>query len=473
MLIIFITTALILLTAYLLMIIFYKNSDKKIIYEFSTGPAKLFVVLSNIFFWLSFIIISLEIVIYFFTRNEFALWIVYGIFAFVAILGLLMLYDNLFNYEAIKSNDLYVHRFFTTKTISISEIRQVDIEGLGLVFLDKDGNKLMGISIETPGIDTFLSLINERKKGEIINLDIFVRTPEDDDEEAITQYESKVNDVLSQIGQDYRKEYPNNRIKFKIISILLAVIGIPALSITLLLLGRDIISVLTITLLLTTVALITIPLNISKMDKELKNDDIWLGNKYYFQNKMVVGSNRRKFKSTRNFCIFIIVFGVFFAIITTVASLQQPTVIDDFIPITGKLEYYQRTSGKNEYLAIALEGMATEYRLSSVYVDGFDDSFFDEVKKGDIITIYLNDLNEKEFHSNSTDRKKWANFYMLTTETKEYFSYEDYINEFNNNIKMAFIMMVGSIAFIIGAIVAMPISYKLYKKRVREEHLSL
>ena len=142
------------------------------------------------------------------------------------------------------------------------------------------------------------------------------------------------------------------------------------------------------------------------------------------------------------------------------------------MPITGKLEYYREQNGKNKYIAIGLYDVPTEYRLSSIYLDEFDYSFFDEVEAGDTITIFIDNSKDHEI-TLGVPRKLYNYFYYLAADGKEYFTYEDYIKSHERNDNVAWIIVGVGITIFVVATVALIIGYLVCKKRKKEEDIEI
>ena len=163
MLITFIVTVAILAVLYLLIYICHKKIAKPN-YEFSTEAIKSLRVFVHILFGISFSVIAAEIIICFFFFFRTALWVIFGIFLFFAILELAMLCDIYINYEAINGDEVYIHRFFRIKKIKVNDIRRIgNIGSLLMGFYGKYDKCLFLVDLNTKGVSELIGLINERK----------------------------------------------------------------------------------------------------------------------------------------------------------------------------------------------------------------------------------------------------------------------------------------------------------------------
>ena len=209
---------------------------------------------------------------------------------------------------------------------------------------------------------------------------------------------------------------------------------------------------------------------LSGMKKELGLNDVSLGNKHKFENKKVKGASKYKFKRITAVCIS----GMFLGIVLLLPLLLisgEKQDYDDFTQITGKLEYYRKHTGRNSYIALGFYDMETEYRLSSIYLNEFDYSFFVEVKKGDTVTVLIDNDKDREFSLRGIDRKRWNHFYYLAADGNEYFTYNDYVISRERNDRIGFIISMVGIAIFAASSVALVSAYFVCKKNEKAEDI--
>ncbi|MDE6442656.1 MAG: hypothetical protein K2L12_07910 [Clostridia bacterium] len=457
MLITFIVTVAILAVLYLLINICNKKIDKPN-YDFSTGAPKSLLIFAHTVFGAAIFVVALEIVIYFLWKDKTALWAIFGIFLTFAILALIILYGLYFTYEAISGDEVYIHKFFTIKKVKVSDIRSVNNIGTsGFGFYDKNNKCLFRADSFTLGINELIRLINERKSA---------GSNEDFQEDAFA--EEKV--ILTKLGREYRESYNKRKKKFIINFSAVSTVILLAVVLLLFFIGTDTATIVGIGLLGAFALAFNLFVFLSNMKKELNTDDESLGNKYKFTNKRVKGASRNKFKQICILCVCYMILGVALTLPMLGIIGEHPNY-DEFTPITGKIEYYREHTGRNSYIAIGFYDIPTEYRLSSIFLDELDYSFFDEVKVDDTVTILTGNDKNHEFSLRGVSKKQWNDFYYLATDGKEYFTYEDYVKSHEHNDKVGFILVGIGIAAFVASAVTLTSAYFVCKKREKEEDI--
>lgn len=457
MLITFIVTVATLAVSYLLINIF----NKKIVrpnYDFSTKAAKSLLIFAHTLFGVSFLVVASEIIIYFFWNDQTSLWAIFGIFLSFAILGLIMLYILYFTYEAISGDEVYIRRLFRIKKIKVSVIRHIrNINSLTIGFFDKSYKCLFLVDSITPGINELIRLINERKSD---------GPNEGSQEDAFAEEKA----ILTKIGQEYRASYNDRKKKLTISFSVVSIVVLLAIVLLLFFIGIDTALIVGIGLLLTFALALNLFGFLSDMKRELSKDDVSLGNIYKFKNKKVKGASRDRFNKICILCVCCMISGAALTLPLLGIFGEKPNY-NEFTNITGKLEYYRKKPGKDSYIAIGFYDMPTEYRLTSMYLDEFDYSFFDEVKVGDTVTIFVDNAKDREFSLRGVSKKQWNSFYYLAKDDKEYFTYKDYIKSHENNDKAAFIIVGIGIATFVAATVTLISASIICKKREKEEDI--
>lgn len=455
MLVTFIVTVAILAVLYILINICNKKI-KRPDFDFSTGATKSLIIFGHVGFCISFLFIVSEIISYFTWKDQTSLWTVYGISLSFAVLCLIMLCDIYFTYEAIKGDEVYVRRFFNVKIINVNAIRRIKNGQLFIGFYDEYNKRLFLADALTNGIEALIGLINERKS--------------DEKSEAPKEVLAQENAVLAELGREYRASYKERRKKFLISFTVFSILFLTAVILLLCFIGTDTAFTVGLGLLGAFALALNFFVFLNNMKNELREDDVWLGNKYKFTNKKVKGASKNKF-------IMICITSVCLMVVGALSSLPLISVFgeepnyDEYPHVTGKIEYCREQTGKYSYIAIGFYDMPTEYRLSSIYLDEFDYSFFKEVKAGDKVTIYVDNREDREFSLRGVSKKQWNYFYYLSTSRKEYFTYDDYAKSNEHNDMVACVIAGLGITTFVAAAATIIIAYFVCKQRKKDEDI--
>lgn len=457
MLITFIVTTVILAGLYLLTNICNKKI-KRPDYDFSTGSPKSLLIFAHVTFCISFMFIVSGIIGYFTWKDQTALWTIYGIFLSFAVIGLFMLYSLYFTYEAIKGDEVYVRRFFKIKRINVNDIRRISSGQIMTVFYDNYDKRLFIADSVTNGITVLIGLINERKSNA----------------ENETQKEARVQEkaVLAQLGREYRASYPERRKKLIIGFSVFGIFVLPAIVLLFCFSSIDTAQIVELGILSVVAFVVCLFSCLYSIKNELSKDNAWLGEKYKFTNKKVKGASKHKF-------MMICIASVCFMFIGGLSMLpllgvfgEEPNY-DEYTPVTGRIEYCRKQTGKDRYIAIGFYDMPTEYRLSSIYLDEFDYSFFKEVKIGDKVTIYVDNDKDREFSLRGVSKKQWNYFYYLRANRKEYFTYDDYVKSNEHNDMFAWVIVGLGVTTFVASAVAIPVAYFVCKRRAADEEIEI
>ena len=458
MLITFIVVVVVLTVLYVLINICNKKLGRSI-YDFSTGASKSLLIFAHTGFGVCFLVIASEIIFYFLWKDQTTLWLIFGLFLFFAIINLIILCGLYFTYEAIRGDEVYICEFFKIKKIEVNDIQSINnIDPSIIGFYDKKNKRLFLVDSFTQGINELISLINARKSD----------GSDGSQEDAFAEERA----ILAKIGQEYKEGYTERRKKFLITFSVVGAAIVLAIVLLLYFIGIDITYIVMIGLLGVAALAINLSAFHINMKKELKKDDVSLGIKYKFTNKKVKGASRNKFKAISIICIAFMIFG---AILTFPlwGIVGKSKNFDEFTPITGKLEYCREQTGKDKYIAIGFYDIPTEYRLSSIYVEEFDYSFFGEVEVGATVTIFVGNAKDREFSLRGVSKTQWNNFYYLATDSKEYFTYENYIKSHEHNDKVGYIIACIGISSLGAATVTLITGYFVCKKREKEEDIEI
>lgn len=453
----FIVTTVILAGLYLLVNICIKKM-KRPNYDFSTSVPKSLLIFGHVTFCISFLFVASGIIGYYTWNDQTALWAIYGIFSGFAILGLFMLYSLYFTYEAIKGDEVYVRRFFKTKIINVNDIRRIGSGQIMTVFYDNYDKRLFIADSTTNGITVLIGLINERKSNG----------------ETETQKEARVQEetVLAELGREYRASYQVRRKRLIRNFLIGSVSVLLAIALLLYFVGSSVAQIIGLGVLFAVACAVSLFACLNNIKTELSKDDIWLGNKYQFTNKQVKGASKHKFRMTCILCASFMFLGATLMLAFLGVFSEEPNY-NEYTPVTGRIEYCREQTGKYRYIAIGFYDMPTEYRLDSIYLDEFDYSFFNEVKVGDKVTIYVDNDKDREFSIRGVSKKQWNSFYYLSTKRKEYFAYDDYVKSREHNNMVAGIIAGVGITMFVAAAVTIPIVYYVCKQRAAYEEIEI
>lgn len=455
MLITFIITVAILAGLYILVNVCSKKIQRPS-YDFSTGATKSLVIFGHVGFCVSFLFIASDIIGYFTWQDQTALWCIYGIFVTFAILFIALLYETYFTYAAIRGDEVYVRGFFKTKIINVNDIRRIDNGAKVIEFYGKQNKCLFRASLMVKGVGALIGFINERKSDGV--------------SEAQKESRAQEKEVLTELGREYRASYPERRKKSVRNFLVFGILFVAAIVLLLHFIGTDtavivglgILSVITLA-----VCLFSCLYNIKN---ELNKDDEWLGEKYKFTNKKVKGASKNTFMMICVVSVCCMILGASM-MLALLGLLGDGPNYYDYTPVTGNIEYCREQTGKYNYIAIGFYDMPTEYRLSSVYLDEFDYSFFKEVKVGDKVTVYVDNGEPTEFSIKGVSKKQWNNFYYLSTRRKEYFTYEDYVKSREHNDTVACVIGGIGITIIVASAVTIVVAHFVCKNRAADEDI--
>ena len=461
MLVVFIATAVLLAVLYALLKSGYKKRDRSV-YEVSTGPSKSILVLGHLVFLVGLLGIVLEVPFVCLRYDKADLWCAYGIFSFFAALALLIFCLAYYFYEAVRGDEVFVHRFWRRKSFQVGDIRRIqNIAGMSVVFYGENDRRLFSVDTCMKGIGDVIALINERKPSE----------PPAEETESESVRESR--ELLRKMGREYRASYEERRKKLirRYVPIVLALLA--AFNVVLCLLSDAFTLIKTLPL---SVAYFIVGLwsSLTSLKRELKNDDFWLGNQHKYTNKRIKGASKAKFKAIRIVCILLMVCGVVFSAMFLPFGIgQEPQSYAELTPVTGKMEYWRQTYTQSPYFAIGFYDVPTEYRLSSIWVDELDASFFAEVKKGDEVTLYIDGSKDHAFSMRRVSRKQWNDFYALEVNGKAYFTYDDYLKGYKEDRAVWYGGVIGGAALAVGSAGTLTGAYFVCKSREKDEDIAL
>ena len=244
--------------------------------------------------------------------------------------GLIML-STLFPFlsycDGINNDVIYIRRVFKIKQIKIADIRTIDIRFDGAYFISEINGFSFAIRRTIQNREKFLSLLKERK-GNTFSLNPYVETKTEENDGCLEDNVDRETFILNDIGKRYRENYPLYR-KTQIIklSVIMSLVfsGWLAGSIVLIifyfedfvgqvLLGMFIVSIIFFVL--------WFDKYLKDLKTDLKHDNKWLGYKYRFKDKRVVGTAKKKRNLRLELSATLLGLGVFTSITTWLSGVM-------------------------------------------------------------------------------------------------------------------------------------------------------
>ncbi len=468
-----ILTLLLLISLYVLIHVQSKKTDKTK-FDFVTDPVKTSVFAFDFCFFCEMVPFIIFSILSFFGENEEELWISYGLFVFLALISLFFLYDLLFDYVAIQGDTIISHRFFKIKKIKITDVKSVRNSSMsGLSLKDKNDKTLLRMTPNTPNLNKFFELMNERNGGRIFNINEILRIPGEPPVRNANPLDPETMTFI-RLGRDYRRDFKKHLRNFTILyfSIIGGICLLPCVAMALLGESLIIVGLLAVPLLIILVfAYIKIRKN---MIKELDREDVWLGEKFKYYNKHVKGAHRNQFKGIKLNCLIWLVTGCAVGGITfPIVATTKEVPYSELHTVTGYFLYYREEIGDNSYFAVGLSNLETEYRLSPIDEDEFDYSFIEEVDVGDEIILLIDDSDDRDFSMSDVEKTQWNYLYGLSANGKDYFSYEDYLKAFHDNVQEGFTIAYVFLGIAMLSATILIVSYVIYKKKEKEENIRI
>lgn len=250
------------------------------------------------------------------------------------------------------------------------------------------------------------------------------------------------------IGKEYRENYSRDRIKGIVLQAAVSLlIALAAFIFFLVCLGavgfesdeRPVvfgISGFFALQLLVLFTVLTIVRNI-KRNKELQNSDEWLGKKYAITYKRVRGCAIRKVRPLLIALPIVSFVLLMFNLVAVLPSyLDHPVQQENLVQVEGEIVYFDVAKMKSsEMYTFGLKDNTALYRISYDSYYPCDKTIKEEVKVGDYVYLSI-DSTEKTSHTSAEGYAEVSNVYSFRTATKEYLTYEQYLNDFNQDKKI-------------------------------------
>lgn len=458
-----VSISLTLLFLFLLFLLLHKHQKlKKLIstYEIFNVARNSNVIISIVFLVFSFFLLIASIVVSFYDENI-AYFAVTSLGVFFSSLSLLLSCVVSLNALAYKSGKIYVIKVFKTKEIDVKKVYYFSyFNNLARVCLDKKQEVLF----------EFLSLKDERLLNKIkedhiiIDLTKIAPVPEEFKESLslldIEKYERFGKEIRSQ------KEKIIKSSKF---SFLFTMIFSIALSICIGILVEPVFFALAILFL--AISIMTYSTRKKTIEKNYDFDDFNLGIRYFTTCKSYIGHHKKVFKSIRVLTIVLFIISASIGSFTLVwVSDFTPTDYSTLQEINGTLKYGIE---EDSYIALGIYGSDIEYRLTSIYKDEFNYSFFDDVVIGDNVTLYASKTTINGNNTNTGEDCKLANIYYVKSNGLEYFGYNQMLKAEVDNYNIALAMSIVFCSISVLSLVGLVSGYLYYKKNEKLEKYSV
>ena len=456
MLIAAIISIVLLIVLYLLILVFgsrLKNNP----YELMTASPRWAKVVGHVFFVLGIVLASPSLLNI--ERPSVISLLIVGVF--IALSGLALLFFFTFQYEAIKGDSVFIRRFIRVKEIKIKDIAFINAIYSGYIITCKDGS-VFSVSSRTQKVTDFIKIVSERKKESIAEPDSI--------DEATTEESS-----FSEVGKEIRNMIPSMKKNVRITLIYVLVVSlliVSFLAVYAILNSDKALLIVSVFFSLVTLAMVFVcfPRMNKQYEKDLDQDDEYLGKKYLLLSKNVKGAAKRRFKTIIKTLIAIACSMLVMAVITgLISSFQKPVEESDLVLVSGKFEYVRYF---NDGYAIGLKDDPVEYRISSIETKELDTSFKKELNEGDTVYLYVDGTSENHKFEYQ-DKTAWNFACVFKTDSKTYLSYEGYSRANERNARLGFIICYVTSGATVLSLIAIPFAYSKYKKDAEKERIDL
>lgn len=285
------------------------------------------------------------------------------------------------------------------------------------------------------------------------------------------------NEIYEQIGKQYRSKYPFYRIRRILIESVVSLIIVLAVT-AFLYVGLSIVDyenelpkffwtvILIFIVPLAIACLIRIVSKTIKQNKELKQDDNWLGKRYKYTNKNVRGSAIHK--CLPMLIIFpVIAIHIFFVdfVLFFPSMIREPINESDVITVSGEIDTLEVQDIKSGALTFTFKGSDIRYHMVSTTYSLCDRSLENEVSQG--IVVY-SEVDKKDYEN----KYKTVDAYSFRTDDKVYLSFQKYKEdkiEFKNDCTKLFIgsTIIGSLLVVGFQVVGIYTIVRCTKEKIR------
>lgn len=290
------------------------------------------------------------------------------------------------------------------------------------------------------------------------------------------------NEIYETIGKEYRSKYPSFRVRRILIESVVSLIIIFAVTlllyITISIFDYDnelpkFFWVITLIFIapLAIACFVRIILKTVKQNKELENDDVWLGKRYKYANKNVRGSAIHKCLPMLIAFPVIAVHVLFIDFVLFFPSMiREPINESDVITVNGEIETLEVEDINSGTLTFSFKGSDIKYHMVSTTYSLCDRSLENEVSQG---TVVYSEVDKQDYQRIKPDGKyKTVNAYSFRTNEKEYLSFQKYREdkiEFKNDCTKLFIgsTILGSFLVAVSQAVGAYTIVRSTKEKIR------
>ena len=366
------------------------------------------------------IILGLVLLIIYPNRDYFMLLPAIG--TMFGLLGSTLLSSSLIQFEAVKDRTIYVRRFIKIKKIPIDDVYSVDRAlGMRYIISDKFGDKLFSMDTITYGRAKFFKTINERKTKYIISDVLEI--------DSSFKEERVFNDVLLDIGKQYRKNYYKKRKRYKICGIVGLIVSAIVILETILIiykLGMGIPLALNTSLIVTTVfGIFNIRRRLNQMQHEISKDNEWVGAKHKYEDKRVIGHHKYLAKNIAKYLLAIAIVSIPSGTFTLpIAHSHNPYKEEELVSVYGKVDYTGILMDGS--YVIAFEDNPVEYQIDSKFLSYADPQLF-SIEAGTNVYLFTDNREALSMKAEKFRRSEYKKFYVIKAPLSTVFiSYESY-----------------------------------------------
>ncbi len=454
------------LVSVIIMILLYikARSDNKINYVLKTSTPKVLNVFLLLFYILGCGLLILSIVYTFNPLKVSDSKLVYSIGLIFTIIGIICYMLSVCEYETLTEDKIIIYRFFRKLEFNYNQVNKIEQDRNAVHFYNEYDERIFSIANETKYLLEFIEEIVKKDYVEYVNItlnkkQVYIhRNQEDETKRAI----------YAKIGKEFKNNFPIYK-KKKLIEYISIFILVCLPVLIFIIVEREflLISILII-------AIMVLFSSLSSFNNEYQGiynlNEYEAGVQYYYSDLRVIGSNKRKV--TTKIVLISIAFVLSLGFGSIFISLNsKPVQKDELISVTGTLEYGQDYNGRSNYFAIGIKETNIEYR--SIYDKSFIFKFINLETVGNTVTIYVLPETNNATTNNKNGKIYWTNFYVLESPTEEYYSYDDYVEDKEEND--SYMTKIG-ITFLIESIIAglyLIITIIKYKQNLKKEYLTV
>lgn len=430
-------------------------------YELHTTYKKGLSIFCYVFFALSFIIEGVSLPLHFSNTLD-GYWVCFSMGWFFFLLTFIVFCDAFLNFEALNDKILYAYRPFKEKQINIEDIKYISVFSMEVKFFDKHQKVILTTSSANSGIQKIVEKIKiDHPICDFVNpLDRIEQIKNSNDYETIRKYEM----FGKELYDNKDKAIKNLKITLFVIFALLACVDVLVCAFS-----KDWFNLLWL-ILMFIIAPFVYSFTINNQNKKYELDMFELGYRHFKECKSYIGHSKYIFNGIKINCLIWIIFGLIFGSCMLAFSLAfKITDYSDLIKVQGTIEYTYESNSDSEYIAFGILEDDVEYRLSSIYLDEFDYSFFDEVKENGHLVVYAKDKVTNGTNQLNDEKVEVCQIYYVKFNGVEYLSYDSMLKSEIKNNNVTKIMAVVSYSISLLSLLLLIVGYIACKKNEKRE----